>query len=256
MNERSYIIVITNKRSFLQKQRVMVGDMKLNLIVIGLLATAAMMTACYEGEFAAQDEQVPVVEASAWPEGKVYYTIEGFDAADENDQYTVRMIKLAMQEWSDAGNVQFIERPEGGDYVCRIVKSENNSSTIGYRKDPLIYLISNASQRQATHELGHLLGFTHEHQRPDRDRYITVLWSNIRPEAAGQYQLLDTCLYDVADYAYDYRSVMHYSTSSGTVSAWKKTYTINDASYDEWWPAYLTETDRQKVRDIYGDRAE
>ncbi len=234
----------------------MVGDMRKNLIVIGFMVIAAMMTACYEGEFAVQDEQGQVIESVAWPEGNVYYRIEGFDANDENDQYTLKMIKLAMQEWSGAGNVQFIEKPEGGDYVCRIVKSENNSSTIGYRKNPLIYLQSNASQRQATHELGHLLGFTHEHQRPDRDQYITVLWSNIRPEAAGQYQIMDTTLYDVTDYAYDYRSVMHYSTSSGTVSAWKKTYTINDASYNEWWPTYLTETDRQKVRDIYGDRAE
>ena len=30
------------------------------------------------------------------------------------------------------------------------------------------------------HELLHVLGFMHEHNRPDRDSFITMVWTNLR----------------------------------------------------------------------------
>ena len=30
------------------------------------------------------------------------------------------------------------------------------------------------------HELGHTLGFFHEHSRPDRDNYVSVAWQHVK----------------------------------------------------------------------------
>lgn len=59
------------------------------------------------------------------------------------------------------------------------------------------------------HELGHVLGFYHEHSRPDRDNYVTVLRFNIRSDR--QYNFLKYSNTEIlTSEPYDIGSVMHY----------------------------------------------
>jgi hypothetical protein len=57
------------------------------------------------------------------------------------------------------------------------------------------------------HELGHAIGLYHEHQRADRDRYVTIDFSNIRDNAAGNFNIT-TFVPLVGEY--DFTSIMHY----------------------------------------------
>ena len=61
----------------------------------------------------------------------------------------------------------------------------------------------------AVHELGHTIGFYHEHSRADRDKHVTVHESNIIPTnySLNQFAIEDG---DTLGFGYDYASIMHY----------------------------------------------
>ena len=59
------------------------------------------------------------------------------------------------------------------------------------------------------HEIGHVLGFHHEHSRPDRDEFILVNNTNIQD---GKEYNFDAYTLDesMSFAAYDVSSIMHY----------------------------------------------
>jgi hypothetical protein len=65
-------------------------------------------------------------------------------------------------------------------------------------------------RRTITHELGHSLGAKHEHQRPDRDNYVSVNTNIIQAGSAGNFNI-DNGITIYPDLFYDYGSVMHYA---------------------------------------------
>lgn len=70
------------------------------------------------------------------------------------------------------------------------------SGNVGYHHNGSmdLYLITSNCQTRGIiqHEFLHALGFWHEHTRPDRENYITILWDNIIP---GEYVKFNHFLY-------------------------------------------------------------
>ena len=60
------------------------------------------------------------------------------------------------------------------------------------------------------HELGHAIGFFHEHSRPDRDDHIKVIHENVQPDLTYNFHKRPSS--QVNDYGtpYDMNSIMHY----------------------------------------------
>jgi hypothetical protein len=81
------------------------------------------------------------------------------------------------------------------------------------------------SNHTVAHELGHAMGFIHEHQRPDRDSYVTVDTSNVRSNAIGNFNKI-TSLVD-RQTAYDFSSVMHYAGNAFAIDTSRPTLIPN-----------------------------
>ena len=62
------------------------------------------------------------------------------------------------------------------------------------------------------HELSHVLGLSHEHQRRDRDLYINI---NVPDSIKPSFMHMTSDLYDMTKYPYDIKSITHYDSYLG-----------------------------------------
>ena len=77
----------------------------------------------------------------------------------------------------------------------------------------LVLLTADCVEQRGTilHELGHVIGFFHEHNRPDRDNFIEIQWENVREDLHDQFDKIPTTDVDSLGVPYDFGSIMHYS---------------------------------------------
>ena len=74
-------------------------------------------------------------------------------------------------------------------------------------------LMSVAQSGLYLHEIGHAIGLVHEHQLPDRDQYIYIVYDNVAPSMRiwfNKYSRDEVNQYSVP---YEYSSVMHYGVT-------------------------------------------
>lgn len=115
--------------------------------------------------------------------------------------------------------IQFSPRKNQVDYI-HIVSGDGCSSQlgkIGNRQEVSLDANGCMSRRTVIHELVHALGFDHMQSRYDRDRYIDVLYKNIKKSEYYQFELVDPKKFKDFDTPYDYYSVMHYGPTAFSV---------------------------------------
>ncbi len=71
-------------------------------------------------------------------------------------------------------------------------------------------------RRTIQHELMHALGVSHEHNRMDRDDYITIIWENLDDKIRSQYYKISVDQVALYLNYYDFDSILHYDSYSGS----------------------------------------
>ncbi|CAB3222129.1 unnamed protein product [Arctia plantaginis] len=97
------------------------------------------------------------------------------------------------------------------------------------------------------HETMHVLGFSHEHIRPDRDQFVSILWDNIKPGYKKFFERLEEP--NVENLPYDYASILHYPSR-----AFSKNGQVTIVARDGLKIGQrdgLSDTDIEKINTIY-----
>ncbi|XGW14819.1 hypothetical protein V3C99_000806 [Haemonchus contortus] len=102
------------------------------------------------------------------------------------------------------------------------------------------------------HELMHVIGFIHEHQREDRDGYVNIFYQNIIPGANSDFDKLTSLDLTYYGEPYDYLSIMHYEKNEGSRNG-QNTIEAKDARYTNLMgkSTDFSESDLKRVNRAY-----
>lgn len=202
-----------------------------------------------------------------WPGGVIPY-----DVSKLTDAQRAKVL-LAMKRWEETGAaIRFVPRTDETAHVFFTGRTDlgNNTSQVGYRPGVRVDINIttfwwNGEWMQA-HELGHVLGFFHEHQRWDRDWFVTILYENIKDGRAHDYDWIPRAYWITDAAPYDYRSIMHYRVcwagrcesacedgrGDSACAVIDPVGTEFDAVIGQWQDNRISAGDSAKARAVYG----
>lgn len=184
-------------------------------IIVGCFASElfALKENSFKNFLNRQKRSVIVDQSSKWPGGIVPYQ---FIPGNFRIMTTSEMeaAKKAMLHIQNQTCIQFIPRTNEQTYLkIERADMEPCQSPVGYYSAGIDSLKFGGSCMQLSvmvHELLHVLGFGHEHQRIDRNKYIVVNYTNVQSGFTNQFDLDNPTYYDTQDIPYDINSIMHY----------------------------------------------
>jgi len=215
-------------------------------------------------------QQKGVETPQPWPGGIIPYDISKLTSAQQTN------VLKAMQRWLDTGaNIRFVPRISETEYVyfTGATNAGNNTSCVGWKKGVRADInITSFWWRQQewmpAHELGHALGFFHEHQRWDRDQFLTVHYEHIKPGRADDYNWIAQTNWLASDLPYDFHSIMHYricwasscesqckdGIGSSPCAVLEPRDAANDKIIGQWSDNGISRLDGERLRKVYGAR--
>ncbi|UYV76956.1 MEP1B [Cordylochernes scorpioides] len=205
----------------------------------------------YQGDIVLEEGQERnglVDKSRRWPGGVIPYVITR-SMLNRKD-----LLSAAMSHYHRNTCIRFVKKTNETSYI-RFYEGLGCYSSWGRTGKAQTVSLGLGCQNIGTilHELGHVVGFEHEHSRSDRDDYLNIHWDNIMEGAEDQFAKLspeDNWLIT----PFDYRSVMLYGQGAFSRDGRSKTMTPVEAGavmLDVHNKFELSEYDIERINTLY-----
>ncbi|KAL3114372.1 hypothetical protein niasHT_013662 [Heterodera trifolii] len=159
--------------------------------------------------------QVIAGQVYEWSSNIIPFQIWGGDTKFQN------LIRRGIKMWEESTCLRFRENVQATDAIRYVLERGDSCFTeyIGRNGGFQDIIIGSecAEEYVVAHETGHALGYWHTHQRPDREKYISINWRNVLEEATASFMPFRSMLqaFGIKQVStrrapYDYGSLMHY----------------------------------------------
>lgn len=188
-------------------------------------------------------------DVTFWPSSTIPYHIQ------PNIPHPERILK-ALSYLSEKTVLEFVPFEEGmSDAIVFESTDEHCFSYVGRISGTQpIFISAGCDWFHIVHEVLHATGLVHEHCRPDRDQFISLLWENIPAPFRSQFEIMpESFTKDWVRYDYDTQSIMHYG--SQVFIANSKGYSLlrkDGTTIPE--PQGMSAMDIQKINDLFQGR--
>lgn len=190
-----------------------------------------------------------------WIAGRVPYTFDKLVTEVHQEAF-----RSATRLWSLRARINFEEmnqEPEQGSFILVKNTEKDNSADVGMIGGKQGIAISSwDSPITIAHEIGHALGFVHEHKRPDRDKYVEIVNDNIVTGQEDQFARMDGA--KILSTAYDFSSIMHYGLKDFSKYPDKDTIRVREPYSNQAYLCgqrrFFSWRDGQVAEQVYGSR--
>lgn len=156
-------------------------------------------------------------ERFRWPAARIPYVVD----AEDFPEGTTRRAKIewAIGHWNSRSRLKFVPMTSLSewDWVRFVAHPQACQSPVGRQHSTFFpsgqdircqLMVDGFSRGTVLHEMGHTAGLFHEHQRPDRDEYVTVMGGDTVNYARKDFDEV------VLLTPYDHLSIMHYGINA------------------------------------------
>ncbi|XP_029643131.1 zinc metalloproteinase nas-14 [Octopus sinensis] len=193
-----------------------------------------------------------------WTNGIIPYELDPYDFSVKDFYF----IKRALTEWERYTCLKFVPARQTDKNRILFRHGSGCNSQLGMVGGvQAVNLDANGCRYKGLylHEVGHAVGLVHEHQLPDRDRHIKIIYQNVLPSMRIWFNKYSKGVINSMNVPYELSSVMHYGITAFSYDGKSQTISALDKSReDEIGRVYQKElaySDVEIVNKMYNCRA-